>query len=227
MSASLPARPVARSRVAAGTIALLVVLAGFAGLAEMLRNPATIAPEPEPPDADDPRDEVECAPPASAPGEPIPVQSDDLYDCPHLYDGRAVRYEGEVIGAVLRRADGAWAQLNDDAYAGDLGPLPAHRQFRGGNAGVGVHLPGPLADRIEWIGAHGSRGDVLAVTGIYHQSETASGEVAVIRAAAGEITAPGQPASHRPLQDRRVVGSILAAAALALVAAARIRARRR
>jgi hypothetical protein len=136
-------------------------------------------------------------------------------------------YEGEAGGALLRRDPGVWTQLNDDAYAGDLGPLPAHRDFRGGNAGVGVLLPHELADDIERVGGPNARGDVLTVTGTYHLSDAGSGEVAIIRVTAGAVTAPGSPISHEPLPDRRIAGSILAVGALVLLLLERLDARRR
>jgi hypothetical protein len=216
---------VSRLRVLAGVVALLTLLAGVAALAEWLRHPPTIAPVPGPPDPGDPRAEVVCpAPPVGS--APVRVSSNDLYDCPHSYDGNTVTFEGEVIGAVLDRRDGAWLQLNDDAYAGDLGPLPAHRELRGANSGVGVHLPTELAERIQWAGSHRARGDVLTVTGVYHQSDPVSGEVAVIRATAGDIARTGAPLAHERLRGRQVVGALVGLAALALLAAGRLAARR-
>lgn len=217
-------RPVSRPRALIGGLLLLAVLTGVVMLVEYLRHPPAVAPVAELPDASDPRDEIECPPAPSVGGadeRPVPVNSNDLYDCPHTYDGRPVRFEGEVVGALLDRADGAWTQLNDDAYAGDLGPLPAHREFRGGNAGVGVHLPRDLADAVEWVGGPAARGDVLVVTGPYHQSDADSGEAAVIRASAGEVIATGSPIEDRVMPDRRVAGIILAVAAMALLGAGR------
>ena len=221
------ARGVPPLRVAAAAALLLTVLAAVAGLAEALRHPATLDPVPEPAAVEDPREEVVCdGVPEARPGEPIIVDSGGLLDCPEVYDGHLVAYEGEVVGAVLERDDGSWVQLNDDPYAGDLGPLPSHRQFRGGNGGVGVHVPHALAGQVAWVGAHDQRGDVLAVVGVYHQSDPRSGEVAVIRVSAGEVVAAGGPIAHPPLADRRLAGGLLAAAALGLVLVGRLRARR-
>ncbi len=222
-----PARGVGRLRVAAAAALLLAVLAAVAGLAEALRHPRTIEPVAEPAAVEDPREEVVCDDvPQPRSGEPIVVDSGVLLDCPGRYDGRLVAYEGEVVGAVLERDDGSWVQLNDDPYAGELGPLPTHRQFRGGNAGIGVHLPPAVAGQIASVGAHDHRGDVLAVVGVYHQSDPRSGEVAIIRATGGEVVAAGAPIDHPPLEDRRLVGGLLAAAALGLLLADRLRARR-
>jgi len=48
--------------------------------------------------------------------------------CPRLLDGREVLYIGEVVGDVLRREGGAWAQINDDPYALEVGPFGPHRR---------------------------------------------------------------------------------------------------
>lgn len=222
-----PARGVPPLRVAAAAALLVAVLAAVAGLAEALRHPRTIDPVPEPAAVEDPREEVVCEDaPGARSGEPIVADSGALLDCPERYDGRVVAYEGEVVGAALERADGTWVQLNDDPYAGDLGPLPTHRQFRGGNAGIGVYLPPALAGQIASVGSHERRGDVLAVVGVYHQSDPRSGEVAVIRATGGEVVAAGGPIEHPALGDRRLAGGLLAAAALGLVLLGRLRARR-
>lgn len=225
MTAPADRRSVSRLRVLVAGLVLLGALSGVVVLAEYLRHPASAVPVTDPVDGPrDPREEVACPPVRSAPGNdgsPVPVGANDLYDCPQAYDGRLVRYEGEVVGALLDRADGAWAQLNDDAYAGGVGPLPAHREFRGGNSGVGVHLPRDLADTVEWVGGPAARGDVLAVTGIYHQSDAGSGEAFVIRAGSGEVTARGSPIEHEDVPGRRIAGVLLAAAALALLTVGR------
>jgi hypothetical protein len=218
-------RPVSRLGVLGGALVLLAVLAGVAALAEALRHPPTVAPVELPEEDGDPRDEVVCPAPPDPEGAPPRVSSNDLYECPHVYDGRAVRYEGEVVGALLRRAEGTWTQLNDDVYAGDLGPLPAHREFRGGNAGVGVLLPHALARGVEWVGGPNARGDVLTVVGTFHLSDPASREVAVIRATEGHVARAGSPIEHAPLSDRRFAGLVLAAAAGIMLLVARYAAR--
>lgn len=229
MTAPPRLRPVSRPRVLAGGLALLAALAGVVGLAEYLRHPPTVTPAIEPYDPGDPREDTECPSRLVAirPPGPVEVSSNDLYACPQVFDHQRVRYEGEVIGAVLRRSDGAWVQLNDDAYAADLGPLPAHREFRGGNSGVGVHLPEDLADEIESVGGPSTTGDVLAVTGVSYQSDPDSGEAAVIRASGATVTARGEPISHAALPDRRIAGIVLALLAAGLVVAGRVVARRR
>ena len=219
----------------------LAVLAALIVLTESLRHPL---PDGEAPpgqlsaSSGDPRVEVTCSDPpprenqqrstsSLGTGHVQAVTSSQLYDCPQTYDGQMVQYQGEVVGAVLQRTDGAWVFLNDDVYSAELGPLPAHRGFRGGNAGVGVHIPDELWDQIGFVGGPQAGGDILEVVGTFHRVDPATKEIAVIRASAGRLAARGEPFDSEPLSDRRVVAALLAPLALAAVVAERIAARRR
>lgn len=229
-----PNRPVSRARVLAGALALLVVLGGVVSLTELLRHPPDVGAATVEADSGDLRDPVVCpgrredgdGGGLEAADEPIRVASEDLHDCPATYAARRVTYEGEAVGAVLTRDDGVWVQLNDDVYAGDLGPLPSHRDFRGGNAGLGVFLPDSIATRIHNVGGPDRRGDIVTVTGTFHRVDPASNEVAVIRADAATIRTLGGPIDHPPLADRRLAGIVLALAAVAASLAHRHASRR-
>lgn len=233
-------QPLPSRKVAAGGVVALLLLAGIILLGETLRHPLPGAPPGEPlvePEAD-PRTEISCpsreraAAPGggalvAAPEEPVAVTSNEVLDCPRTFDGRRVRYEGEVVGAVLPRSEGAWLQLNDDVYAGDLGPLPAHRDYRGGNAGLGVFVPRELAADIAHVGGPQSRGDRVAVVGVFHRVDPATHEIAVIRADRGSIIGPGGAFRDEPLRDRQVVAVVLAVVAAGFVAVERYATRRR
>jgi hypothetical protein len=231
-----PRRPVARLRVLAGFALALALLVGLGAATELLRHPPPDGGPIAPPDDGDVRDEVVCPDPPPREGvdrdEPdlagVPeVSSGDLLDCPQTFDGAIVRYSGEVVGAVLRRRDGAWLQLNDDVYAEALGPLPAHRDYRGGNAGIGVFVERDLADDIAFVGGPAAQGDIVGVVGVYHRVDAVSGEVAVIRPITAEISLPGRPFEHAPLRDRRLVALLLAPIAGGLVLLERVLAGRR
>jgi hypothetical protein len=154
------------------------------------------------------------------------VSSNSLFDCPETYDGRDVIYRGEVVGALLERDAGVWTQLNDDVYAELLGPLPAHRDYRGGNAGVGVLLPRTSAGLIAFVGGPQTRGDVLEVRGTFHRVDP-TGEVAVIHATAAELVANGEPLPDPPLRDRRWAAWLAVIVSLTLVVTERVIASRR
>jgi hypothetical protein len=232
-------RPVSRRRVGAGLAIAILIFAGIVGLAEGLRHPAPDDADGMElgPDDDDPRLEVECEDPLPREGLERPIEtvaeptatvlSNDLYDCPATWDARAVRYRGEVVGAVLRRRGGAWVQLNDDIYADLRGPLPAHRDYRGGNAGVGVFIPHSLADDIRVVGGPTAHGDILEVTGRFHRVEPTSREAYVIVADAGRVERAGTVLEDPVLRDRQVAAVLLVVAAAAMAALERVVARRR
>lgn len=233
--------PLRRRRVLAGTLLTLALFAGVLALAEGLRHPdpgphpsvergadpgdprlALDCPDPEPLEGRD-RREATLAPPR----EPVAVTSAQLLDCPERYDRRTVVYQGEAIGAVLPRRDGAWVQVNDDVYAGPVGPLPSHREYRGANAGVGVLLPGELAGDVTVVGGPRTRGDLVEVVGVFRRVEPGSREVAVVRADSVEVLRRGEHHPDPPLRNRQVAAGILAALAAAMAVAERVVARRR
>lgn len=225
-------RPVRRRAALAGLALGLALAAGLVTFVGALRHPLPSAPPPgvpAEPEAD-PREEATCGAPSStvadAGAEPPLVRSNVLYDCPDDFDGVVVRYEGEVVGALLERRGSTWSQLNDDVYAGDLGPLPAHRDFRGGNAGVGVLLPPGTTERITFVGGPAARGDVIEVTGTFERVDAATGEVAVIRADEARVLRSGEPLEDAPLRDRQVAAYVAVALAVGLTVTERLVRRR-
>jgi hypothetical protein len=212
-------------------VVVAALVLGIEGV-DLLRHPPA-GGEPTVTAADsDPRVEIEC-PDADAPALGLAAASDpavssnELYDCPFAYDGRRVRYTGEVVGAVLRRGGHAWVHLNDDVYSGARGPLPAHRDYQGGNGGVGVRIPAALAEEVRFVGGPAARGDVLVVEGTFHRVHAASREPAVIIAASGGIAAPGEPFVDPVLPERAVAAALLGCLALVLALTERVVARRR
>lgn len=231
--------PVARRKVLASFALVVAVVAGIVALTEALRYPhatdaAVTSPGGQPEPASDPRTIVECGEPLPREGQPrepetptsVPraVTSSDLYDCPQQHDGARVRYRGEVVGAVLRRDGGAWVHLNDDVYSGAAGPLPSHRDYRGGNAGIGVFISAEMASSISAVGGPTMRGDVLDVVGVFHRVDQSSKEVAVIRAISTTRSA-GEPLERPPLPARRMVAIVLGVLMVAVVVAERRAAR--
>lgn len=237
MSSGTPtSRPVFLAYVA---LALLVVTV-LIGMAELLRqdhgptSPLTPAVEGE---VDYLRQEVVCPLAEGREGEEREavlidpeltpeVTSNQLYDCPQTWDGRRIRYAGEVVGALLGRNDAVWAQLNDDVYADAGAPLPTHRDFRGGNAGIGVLLTTDMADAVTWIGGPAQHGDVMEVIGRFQRVDNATGEVAIIRAEQAQVVRDGR-AVEIPVSRARPIIAVLAALMATVMTVAERRARTR
>lgn len=229
-------QPVKLRRVLLGGLVLLALTALLILAGEYLRHPDLPHDVPEEQlVGSDPREEIVCPEPIPREGQERgetaavgirEVTSNELYDCPQFYDGQRVRYRGEAVGALLHRDIGVWAQLNDDVYAELIGPLPAHRDYRGGNAGVGVLLPTDLSAQITFIGGPQTRGDVLEVEGVFNRVDP-TGEVAVIRADTARIVADGEPSPDPPLTDRGIAAVLASLLAAGMVVAERTAARRR
>lgn len=230
------ARPVPRRKVLVGALLGALLIAGLIAGTEALRYPhptsaAVTAPGGRAEPASDPRDPIECEDPIPREGQVRRedggdddlrrVTSSQLYDCPQTFDGSLVRYRGEVIGAVLQRNEGAWIHLNDDIYAGAAGPLPAHRDYRGGNGGAGVFVPHDIAAQITYVGGPRTRGDIVDVVGVFHRVDETTGEVAILRAVQATVT-PGGPLQRPSLPLRRTVAIVMVVAMAVTVGAERL-----
>lgn len=80
------------------------------------------------------------------------VSSAELIQNAELYDGQEVVYEGEVVGELMRRKDGAWVNISD------------------GKSSIGVWMPTELADVIEYKGSYKTQGDILQVAGQFNRA---------------------------------------------------------
>lgn len=148
---------------------------------------------------------------------PLRPAAGELIDCPDVYDGRTVRYVGEVIEAIFPLGDRAVVVVNDDPYALESGPLPEARTALGGNSGISVILPAGLADRLSHLGSYRERGDLVRVRGSYDSaSDLLGGEPAIV-AERGVIEEEGYVLSHR-LDARTLLAAIVAASTAAAAA---------
>lgn len=149
------------------------------------------------------------------------VSSAQVNECPDAFDGVRVTFVGEVVGDVLRRQGGAWTLLNDDDYALEHGPMPAHRQLAGHNSGLSVWLPDSTVETAT-PGGPGRRGDVLEVRGTVLRADSTDGGGLTLRAEDVDVLT-----ESRALRARFHVPQALAAlvaVALATLAALRRRA---
>lgn len=154
------------------------------------------------------------------------ISSTQVYACPRAYDELEVTFVGEAIGEALERRGGAWLQVNDDAYALEVGPVVGHRQLRGFNTGLSVWLPDGLHERIETVGRPEVRGDVIAVRGTLLRADPDDGGGITVRADRLEVLAPGvgvEPPLH--VLDIVVAGILSVLALASVIWARRARAR--
>ena len=143
------------------------------------------------------------------------VSSTQVILCPAAFDGREVTYVGEVVGELLPRDGGVWAQVNDDAYALQIGPLVGHRERAGFNTGLAVWIPDGLHEDIEAPGRPGRRGDVIKVRGELLRTDPADGGGTTVRAEQLEVIADAVE-----VDDPLHVPQAIAAGVLTLGAAA-------
>jgi hypothetical protein len=153
------------------------------------------------------------------------VTSTQVYLCPLAYDGLEVTYVGEVVGELLPREGGAWAQVNDDSYALETGPVVGHRERTGFNTGMAVWLEEDLADRIEAAGRPALRGDVVLLRGTLLRADPEDGGGITLRAT--ELETLAEPMAVEPPLHRIQVVVALVLSLLALSATVWARRRRR
>lgn len=142
------------------------------------------------------------------------VTADQIYACPQAFDRLEVVYAGEVVGELLPRRGGAWAQVNDDAYALEVGPLVGHRELDGFNTGMSVWLPDGLHERVDAVGRARQRGTVIAIRGTALRADPEDGGGVTIRASELEVLAPSMTVDDPLHLLQAVVAGILAALAI-------------
>jgi hypothetical protein len=143
------------------------------------------------------------------------VSSAQVYACPAAFDGLRVTFVGEAIGEVLLRRGGAWLQVNDDDYALEVGPLGPHVERRGFSGGISVWLPDGLHERIEGVGRHERRGDVLLLEGAIFRADPDDGGGITLRADSLQILAPTVEIPEPFHLVQAIVAGFLAVLALA------------
>lgn len=80
------------------------------------------------------------------------VSIHELLSRPEIYDQQVIYIEGEIVGQVLRRKDGAWFHLKDkDGLM------------------IGIWTSHAVVDNFSFLGRHGIRGDYLGITGVYYK----------------------------------------------------------
>jgi hypothetical protein len=80
------------------------------------------------------------------------LSSNELINNAKQYDTKIVSFQGEVIGDIMKRGNYAWVNLND------------------GNSAIGIWMSESLAKQITYAGSFKSKGDIIAVEGVFHRA---------------------------------------------------------
>ncbi|MDD5174292.1 MAG: DNA-binding protein [Candidatus Omnitrophica bacterium] len=80
------------------------------------------------------------------------VSSNELISNARQYNGKTVRYEGEVIGDIMKRGDHAWININD------------------GQNAIGIWAEGASVKDIAYTGGYKSKGNKVEIIGIFHRA---------------------------------------------------------
>ena len=100
------------------------------------------------------------------------IKTSELRTAPARYDGATITVEGELIGDYGFRGSGMmWTQLNDDSYA--RAPIVDGGELTGSNLGIGIRMPGAIAEGLSPPGGYRTRGPIVRATGQwkYHDPE--------------------------------------------------------
>ena len=120
-----------------------------------------------------------------------PISSAELINNAKFYDGKAVVYEGEVIGDVMVRGDYAWVNVND------------------GKNAMGIWVDASLAKGIAYKGSYKAKGDWLEITGVLYRACPQHGGDLDIHALAIRKVSPGRDMSERLAPDKKNFAIIL------------------
>lgn len=107
------------------------------------------------------------------------ISSAELINNAKLYDGKAVIYEGEVIGDIMVRGEYAWINVND------------------GQNAIGIWLDKNLTRDILFTGSYKSKGEWLEISGIFQRACLGHGGDLDIHALAIRKIRPGRQTIER------------------------------
>lgn len=123
---------------------------------------------------------------------PNAVTSADLVEQPKRFDGRDLTFQGEAIGEAMKRPNGTWLHLNDDAYM--YANVEEGTPLQGYNSGMPVWVPTDLALQVTTFGDYKHEGDVVEVTGRYNAACAQHGGDTDIHATELKVLARGHVA---------------------------------
>jgi hypothetical protein len=155
--------------------------------------------------------------PASA-QEVVPVSS--LLTLPDTYDQQIVTIRGEIVGDYGDRGDVVWVQVNDDAYVDE--PSYEVGRLSGTNTGISVKIDGSIPDDFGPPGAHGVRGPIVLVSGVFRDLDPELGGLTYLEATEVTLLEAARVVPERePDITALVAGALLTLGGLLALAARR------
>ena len=150
--------------------------------------------------------------------EVIPVSS--LLALPDDYDQQIVTIRGEIVGDYSDRGGVVWVQVNDDPYV----DAPSYETGRlsGTNTGISVKIDGAIPDGFGPPGAHGVRGPIVMVSGVFRDLDPALGGLTYLEATEVTLVEAAKVVPERePDLPALVAGALLTVGGLLALAARR------
>jgi hypothetical protein len=106
------------------------------------------------------------------------------------FDMKVVRYQGEMVGDIMRRGEYAWVNLSD------------------GSGVISVWCRFELADAIKFKGDYHTRGDTLLVEGPFRRFCLEHGGDTDLHAADVQVVKPGD-VIHHPFKRKELTGGLM------------------
>jgi hypothetical protein len=120
------------------------------------------------------------------------ISSDELISRAKEYDGKTVVYQGEVIGEVMTRGQGAWINVQDS------------------QAAIGVWLPLVLARGVSQTGSYKFKGDMVEVSGVFQRACPEHGADLDIHAQSLRKVQAGYPLKEKVSPDKIKAAQVFA-----------------
>lgn len=127
---------------------------------------------------------------------PNEIGSADLVEHMKEYDGMTVTFTGEAVGEAMVRGGHAWIHLNDDAYYAKN--IEEGAPLGGQNSGMPVWVSADRAAKIRVFGDYKHEGDVVRVTGEFHDACAEHGGDTDIHAESLEVVRSGRRVVDEP-----------------------------
>jgi len=113
------------------------------------------------------------------------ISGTELIENADNYDGKEVIYEGEAIGEMMERGDGAWVNVYD------------------GEACIGVWMTKEIATIIKYTGSYKIQGDIVRVEGIFNKACPEHGGDLDIHAISMHKIKPGRVIQEKIIPAKR------------------------